>query len=75
VLPNGKASAGTSAVGDNALLETAPLAVAVILCPSATFLLGEKAKEALPNASVEVSFCPMNFLPSLPEGFVKNWTT
>ena len=40
------------------------VAVAVMVRPTATFLLGLKVKETLPEASVMTVFCPMNVLPS-----------
>ena len=49
------------------------VAVAVMVCPAATFVAGEKVKEALPETSVVTFFWPMNFLPSSPEGLEKNW--
>lgn len=42
--------------------------VAVTVWPTDTALAGEKAKETLPLASVLTLVCPMNFLPSSPEG-------
>jgi hypothetical protein len=46
--------------------------VAVIVCPGATLLSGEKVKVALPSAPVVTLRWPINFLPSLPEGLEKN---
>src|ERR671917_399873 len=52
------------------------VAVAVMVRPKATFWAGEKAKVALPEASVVTDLRPMNFLPSsVPEGLEKNCTT
>jgi hypothetical protein len=48
------------------------VAVAVIVCPGATLLSGEKVKVALPSAPVVTLRWPINFLPSLPEGLEKN---
>ena len=54
--------------------KNSPRAVAVTVCPAATLLAGEKVKVALPEASVETSFRPTNFLPSFPLGLEKNST-
>jgi hypothetical protein len=45
------------------------VAVAVIVCPTGTFVAGEKVKETLPDESVVTDFCPVNFFPSsVPAG-------
>ena len=50
------------------------MAVAVIVWPTATLLVGEKPKETLPKPSVVTFFDPISFLPSfVPEGLEKNW--
>jgi hypothetical protein len=49
------------------------VAVAVMACPTPTFHFGLKAKEALPLASTETLFWPMNLAPSsVPDGLEKN---
>ena len=48
------------------------VAVAVTCCPTATAVLEEKLKEALPDPSVKTVLEPMNVWPWLPEGLEKN---
>ena len=51
------------------------VAVAVIDCPTATFVASEKAKKPLPDPSTaRPVFWPMKVLPSsVPWGLEKNW--
>ena len=41
------------------------VAVAVIVCPTGTFVAGEKVKVCSPSTLVWKVVSPMNFLPSL----------
>jgi len=63
------------ATENSEVLPAVSVAVAVMVCPTAT-LGNPLVKEALPLASVVTCFCPMNFLPSfVPLGLEKNWTS
>jgi hypothetical protein len=55
------------------VLPPGPVAVAVTVRPTPTLWAGEKGKVTFPLPSVVTLLCPMNVLPSFPEGLEKCW--